>query len=110
MNGIKYPYLLMQTFIKKLGWTELRYPSIFNKDEIDYILYDPEISYTYTGKEVVVSLGQYDSIFVSSDFKHKKRIMLKAIICPTCVQSPKIYKLIYSKPYMTEDCSPITTT
>lgn len=36
--------------------------------------------------------------------------MLKAIICPTCVQSPKIYKLIYSKPYMTEDCSPITTT
>ena len=38
----------------------------------------------------------------------KKRIMLKAIICPTCVQSPKIYKLIYSKPYMTEDYSPIT--
>ena len=36
--------------------------------------------------------------------------MLKAIICPTCVQSPKIYKLIYSKPYMTEDYSPITTT
>lgn len=29
-------------------------------------------SVTYTGKEVVVSLGQYDSIFVSSDFKHKK--------------------------------------
>lgn len=56
----------------ELGWTGLRYPSIFNRDEIDYIMYDPEISYTYTGKEVVVSLGQYDSIFVSSDFKHKK--------------------------------------
>lgn len=110
MNGIKYPYLLMQTFIKKTRVDRTTIPIYFNKDEIDYILYDPEISYTYTGKEVVVSLGQYDSIFVSSDFKHKKRIMLKAIICPTCVQSPKIYKLIYSKPYMTEDCSPITTT
>ena len=83
MNGIKYPYLLMQTFIKKkLGWTELRYPSIFNKDEIDYILYDPEISYTYTGKEVVVSLGQYDSIFVSSDFKHKKAYNAKSHYLP----------------------------
>ena len=40
----------------------------------------------------------------------KKRIMLKAMNCPMCVQSPKIYKLIYSKPYMTEDYSPITTT
>ena len=73
----------MQTFIKKkLGWTELRYPSIFNKDEIDYILYDPEISYTYTGKEVVVSLGQYDSIFVSSDFKHKKAYNAKSHYLP----------------------------
>ena len=67
---------------KKLGWTELRYPSIFNKDEIDYILYDPEISYTYTGKEVVVSLGQYDSIFVSSDFKHKKAYNAKSHYLP----------------------------
>ena len=74
-----------------------------------HILYDPEICYTYTGKEVVVSLGQYDSIFVSSNFKHKKRIMLKAIICPTCVQSPKTYKLIYSKTIqMTEDYTPLT--
>lgn len=72
----------MQTFIKKLGWTELRYPSIFNKDEIDYILYDPEISYTYTGKEVVVSLGQYDSIFVSSNFKHKKAYNAKSHYLP----------------------------
>ena len=67
---------------KKLGWTELRYPSIFNKDEIDYILYDPEISYTYTGKEVVVSLGQYDSIFVSSNFKHKKAYNAKSHYLP----------------------------
>ncbi|MCQ5373313.1 DUF4221 family protein, partial [Phocaeicola vulgatus] len=63
---------------KKLGWTEIRYPSIFNKDEIDYILYDTEISYTYTGKEVVVSLGQYDSILVSSHFKHKKAYNAKS--------------------------------
>ena len=56
--------------------------SIFNKDEIDYILYDPEISYTYTGKEVVVSLGQYDSIFVSSDFKHKKAYNAKSHYLP----------------------------
>jgi hypothetical protein len=57
-------------------------PIYFNKDEIDYILYDPEISYTYTGKEVVVSLGQYDSIFVSSDFKHKKAYNAKSHYLP----------------------------
>lgn len=57
----------------KTGWSELRYPLIFNKDEDfkNVKLYDPEICYTYTGKDVVISLGQYDSIMVSSDFKHK---------------------------------------
>ena len=40
------------------------------------------ISYTYTGKEVVVSLGQYDSIFVSSDFKHKKAYNAKSHYLP----------------------------
>lgn len=57
----------------KIGWTELRYPLIFNKDEDfkNVKLYDPEICYTYTGENVVISLGQYDSIMVSSDFKHK---------------------------------------
>lgn len=57
----------------EIGWTELRYPLIFGKDEDfkNIKLYDPEICYTHTDENVVISLGQYDSIMVSSDFKHK---------------------------------------
>ncbi|WP_455664729.1 DUF4221 domain-containing protein [Phocaeicola sp.] len=63
-----------------IGWTELRYPLIFEEDE-DFKnaqLYDPEICYTYTGENVVISLGQYDSIMVSPDFKHKSSYNAKS--------------------------------
>lgn len=59
-------------------WSQLCYPLAFDKDEEAFMVCDPEISYSYTGKEVVFSLGQYDSIFVSSDFKHKKAYSAKS--------------------------------
>lgn len=64
------------------GWTELYYPPVFDRDEINPLTYEPEISYTYTGREVVVSFRELDNIFVSSDFKHKREYNAKSRFLP----------------------------
>lgn len=68
----------------KMSKTELTYPSIFSENEImRNKSYDPEFGYAYTGKDVVVSLRQYDSILVSSDFKHARAYNAKSRYFPS---------------------------
>ncbi len=83
------PNVCIANLNTKTGWSELRYPLIFNKDEDfkNVKLYDPEICYTYTGKDVVISLGQYDSIMVSSDFKHKISLQCQKPLLSPCIST-----------------------
>ncbi len=68
----------------------LRYPSIFREEEEFAVKsYDPEFSYAYTGKEVAMSFYQYDSIFVSSDFKHLRAYNAKSRYFPSV--RPQLY-------------------
>lgn len=66
----------------ELGWTEFRYPPIFDKNEVFPLVYEPELSYTYTGEDTAVSFGELDSILVSSDFKQKKWYNAKSRYLP----------------------------
>jgi len=68
----------------KMVKTELKFPSIFNEEEIMRTKsYDPSFSYAYTGKDVAMSFYQYDSIFVSSDFKHLRAYNAKSRYFPS---------------------------
>lgn len=68
----------------------LRYPSIFREEEEFAVKsYDPEFSYAYTGKNVAMSFYQYDSIFVSSDFKHLRAYNAKSRYFPSI--RPQLY-------------------
>lgn len=68
----------------------LRYPSIFREEEEFAVKsYDPEFSYAYTGKDVAMSFYQYDSIFVSSDFKHLRAYNAKSRYFPSI--RPQLY-------------------
>ncbi len=74
----------------KMAKSKLTYPDIFSEDEVARTKsYDPEFSYAYTGKDVVVSLHQYDSILVSSDFKHSRTYNAKSRYFPSI--RPKAY-------------------
>ena len=56
------PQAVSYTHLDVYKRQELRYPSIFNKDEIDYILYDPEISYTYLSLIHILTLIEVKGI------------------------------------------------
>lgn len=67
----------------KMAKTELKYPSIFEEEEVWAAKsYSPEFSYAYTGEDVAMSFYQYDSIFVSSDFKHLRAYNAKSRYFP----------------------------
>lgn len=67
----------------KMAKAELKYPSIFEEEEIWAVKsYSPEFSYAYTGKDVAISFYQYDSIFVSSDFKQLRAYNAKSRYFP----------------------------
>lgn len=69
--------------------TEMKFPSIFSEEETRTPrLYDPEFSYADTGNEVVVSFRQYDSLFVSSDFKHIRTYNAKSRYFPSIRPQP----------------------
>lgn len=68
----------------EIAKTELKYPSIFSGEEVMAAKsYDSEFSYAYTGKDVAMSFYQYDSIFVSSDFKHLRAYNAKSRYFPS---------------------------
>lgn len=74
----------------KMAKTELKFPSIFSEEEImRNKSYDPSFSYAYTGEEVAMSFYQYDSIFVSSDFKHLRAYNAKSRYFPSV--RPQLY-------------------
>ena len=74
----------------KMAKTELRFPSIFSREEIRTTKsYDPDFSYAYTGRDVAMSFYQYDSIFVSSDFKHLRAYNAKSRYFPSI--RPQLY-------------------
>ena len=74
----------------EMAKTELKYPSIFSEEEEFAVKsYDPEFSYAYTGKDVAMSFYQYDSIFVSSDFKHLRAYNAKSRYFPNI--RPQLY-------------------
>lgn len=62
----------------------LTYPPIFEEEE-EFAMksYDAEFSYADTGKDVAMSFYQYDSIFVSSDFKHLRAYNAKSRYFPS---------------------------
>lgn len=67
----------------KMAKAELKYPSIFEEEEIRGVKsYSSAFSYAYTGKDVAMSFYQYDSIFVSSDFKHLRAYNAKSRYFP----------------------------
>ena len=74
----------------KMAKTELKFPSIFGEEEVMRIKsYDSSFSYAYTGKDVAISFYQYDSIFVSSDFKHLRAYNAKSRYFPNI--HPQLY-------------------
>ncbi len=64
----------------KTGWSELRYPLIFNKDE-DFKMsnYMTLKSVIHIQVKIVVSLGQYDSIMFPLILSIKSHTMPKAV-------------------------------
>ena len=73
----------------KMSKTEFFYPSIFDEEEVIRTKsYDSEFSYADTGTDVVVSLKQCDSIFVSSDFKHIRGYDAKSRYFPNIRPKP----------------------
>ena len=68
----------------------LTYPPIFDEEE-EFAMksYDAEFSYADTGKDVAMSFYQYDSIFVSSDFKHLRAYNAKSRYFPSI--RPQLY-------------------
>lgn len=74
----------------KMSKTAFTYPSIFNEEEVlTTKSYDPVFSYADTGKDVAVSLKQYDSILVSSDFKNVRTYNAKSRYFPSI--RPRLY-------------------
>ena len=73
----------------QMNTTQFCYPSIFNKEEIIRTLsYKRSHSYADTGKEVAVSFGQADSIYVSSNFKDVRAYHAKSRYFPRLHPEP----------------------